>query len=74
MTVTAYSDRAAGVMRETDEGGGRFEEVVLRPVVTVAAAEMAERAEALHREASERCFIAASVNFPVRHEVRTVVA
>ena len=68
VTVTAYSDRAAGVMREADDGGGRFEEVVLRPVVT------AERAEALHREASERCFIAASVNFPVRHEPRTMVA
>jgi organic hydroperoxide reductase OsmC/OhrA len=25
-------------------------------------------ARALHADASEKCFIAASVNFPVRHE------
>jgi organic hydroperoxide reductase OsmC/OhrA len=29
---------------------------------------MAERARELHEEASEKCFIASSVNFPVRHE------
>ena len=74
VVVTGYRDRAAGVMTEDDDGGGRFEEVVLRPVVTVAEAGMVERAEALHGEAAARCFVAASVNFPVRHEPRTVVA
>jgi organic hydroperoxide reductase OsmC/OhrA len=74
VVVTGYRDRAAGVMAEDAGGGGRFEEVVLRPVVTVADAAMAERAEALHREAAALCFVAASVNFPVRHEPRTVVA
>ena len=29
---------------------------------------MAEQAQKLHEEASEKCFIARSVNFPVRHE------
>ncbi len=74
VVVTGYRDRAAGVMTEDDDGGGRFEEVVLRPVVTVAEPAMVERAEALHGEAAARCFVAASVNFPVRHEPRTVVA
>jgi len=74
VVVTGYRDRAAGVMTEDDDGGGRFEEVVLRPVVTVAEPAMIERAEALHDEAAARCFVAASVNFPVRHEPRTVVA
>jgi organic hydroperoxide reductase OsmC/OhrA len=74
VVVTGYRDRAAGVMTEDPDGGGRFEEVVLRPVVTVADDAMAERTEALHREAAALCFIAASVNFPVRHEPRTLVA
>ncbi|MGD0068982.1 MAG: hypothetical protein ABSB76_36820 [Streptosporangiaceae bacterium] len=29
---------------------------------------MTEKAAALHHQAHERCFIANSVNFPVRHE------
>jgi organic hydroperoxide reductase OsmC/OhrA len=29
---------------------------------------MVEKATVLHRDAHERCFIASSVNFPVRHE------
>jgi organic hydroperoxide reductase OsmC/OhrA len=47
---------------------------VLRPSVTVASADMAERAATLHKEASEKCFIASSVNFPVRHEPSVTVA
>ena len=34
---------------------------------------MVERAEQLHEDAAARCFIASSVNFPVRHEPQTVV-
>jgi organic hydroperoxide reductase OsmC/OhrA len=73
VVVVDYRDRAAGTMAET-EAGGHFVEVVLRPVVTVESAAMVEGAERLHEEASERCFIASSVNFPVRHEPRTLVA
>ena len=36
--------------------------------VTVVSPDMVEKAVGLHREAHERCFIANSVNFPVRHE------
>ena len=71
--VTEYVDEASGVMAETADGGGRFEEVVLRPVVTVAQPEMADRARELHEEASRLCFIASSVGFPVRHEPRIAV-
>lgn len=74
VVVVGYLDRASGTMGETANGGGRFEEVVLRPLVTVAEAGMIGRAEALHEAASERCFIASSVNFPVRHEPEIVVA
>jgi organic hydroperoxide reductase OsmC/OhrA len=74
VVVTAYSDDASGTMVEDDDDGGHFEEVVLRPVVAVADAAMVERAEQLHEEASRRCFIASSVNFPVGHEPKIVVA
>ena len=73
VTVTGYSDMAEGVMTENAEGGGHFAEVVLRPIVTVAEASMVQRAEQLHEDAAARCFIASSVNFPVRHQPRIVV-
>lgn len=66
--VTAYEDEAAGVLVLLPAGGGRFEEVTLRPVVTVSHPEMAEAARALHETAHERCFIANSVSVPVRVE------
>lgn len=74
VVVVGYSDEATGTMRQTGDGGGRFVEVTLRPVVTVADAAHVDLATSLHQGASERCFIAASVAFPVHHEPRTVVA
>jgi organic hydroperoxide reductase OsmC/OhrA len=71
IVVTAYEDRAEGTMRETPDGGGRFEEVVLRPRVTVASGDPLA-ARQLHEEAHRLCFIASSVGFPVRCEPETV--
>lgn len=65
--VVGYQDPASGVMAETADGGGYFEEVVLRPEVTIASGDAAE-AERLHERAHHLCFIANSVNFPVRCE------
>jgi organic hydroperoxide reductase OsmC/OhrA len=64
--VVSYVDDAHGSMAENDDGGGQFAEVVLRPRVTVASPEMIEAAVGLHEEAHAKCFIANSVNFPVR--------
>jgi len=74
VVVTAYEDRADGTMAEDGQGGGRFTEVTLRPVVSVADSAMAETARKLHDRAHAQCFIASSVNFPVRHEPETRVA
>lgn len=73
IVVTAYEDRAAGIMAENADGSGRFESVTLRPRVTITRAEDRERLAALHERAHAMCFIASSVNFPVRHEPETVV-
>jgi organic hydroperoxide reductase OsmC/OhrA len=74
VTVTDYTDRAAGTMTQTPDGGGHFTQVVLHPVVEVAEQSMAEKAAALHTDAHRLCFIANSVNFPVLHEPVLTVA
>ncbi|GAA4450045.1 OsmC family protein [Phytohabitans houttuyneae] len=67
VVVTGYTDAALGTM-EQEGNGGRFTEVVLRPRITVASPDMVEAAVRLHEDAHRDCFIASSVNFPVRHE------
>jgi organic hydroperoxide reductase OsmC/OhrA len=69
--VTDYRDEPEGTMQVQADGGGQFTGVVLRPRVTVLDADMVARAEAIHRDANEKCFIARSVNFPVEHEAVT---
>jgi organic hydroperoxide reductase OsmC/OhrA len=66
--VTGYQDEPLGTMEEAADGSGRFLEVVLRPRVTVAERGMFEAAGVAHAGAHGKCFIANSVNFPVRHE------
>lgn len=73
VVVTGYTDEATGSMSTEKDGSGRFTEVVLRPRVTVADASMVEAAGQAHRRAHELCFIANSVNFPVRHEPAVLV-
>jgi len=68
IVVTDYVDHPWGTMVETADGGGHFTEVVLRPAVRITRADQADQAGALHAAAHEKCFIANSVNFPVRHE------
>jgi organic hydroperoxide reductase OsmC/OhrA len=68
VVVVAYEDHADGVMVLTEDGGGHFTEVTLRPGVALADASMVDSAHELHARAHELCFIASSVNFPVRHE------
>ena len=66
--VVEYTDNATGIMMETPNGGGKFKEVTLHPIVTLAENSMKEKADKLHQKANELCFIANSVNFPVSHK------
>jgi organic hydroperoxide reductase OsmC/OhrA len=68
VVVLQYSDHATGLMAETAEGGGHFTQATLNPMVTVSEAGMADKAILLHEKANRFCFIATSVNFPVRHQ------
>ncbi|TXH36336.1 MAG: OsmC family peroxiredoxin [Rhodospirillaceae bacterium] len=71
--VLAYEDKAAGTMVEKGSGGA-FSEVMLRPQVIIAAGHDRDLALRLHHQAHADCFIAASMNFPVRHEPLISVA
>jgi organic hydroperoxide reductase OsmC/OhrA len=72
--VVDYVDHAEGFMEESQDGSGRFKQVVLRPRVTLAPGSDVARADAIHKEAHSKCYIANSVNFPVLHEAETVIA
>ncbi len=74
ITVVDYRDEAQGEMEEWRAGGGRFTEAELRPVVTVTAESDREKALALHKTAHENCFVANSVNFPLRCQPTIVTA
>jgi len=64
--VSAYLDDAEGTMGNRD-GKIAFTKVVLRPQVTILEGDI-QHAVSLHKDASNACFIANSVNFPVLHE------
>jgi len=72
IVVEEYTDAATGTMEQTNDGGGHMTSVTLRPRVTISAGDAA-LASSLHALASDKCFIAASVNFPVHHEPEIVV-
>lgn len=69
IVVEAYEDEASGTMAfDRAAKVMRFKEVVLRPKVRLAAGADVDKARALHDDAHRECFIANSVNFPVRNE------
>ena len=73
IVVVDYQDTATGTMIETKNGGGRFVEVVLAPRATILGSSNQELARELQHEAHELCFIANSVNFPVRVEPEIIL-
>jgi organic hydroperoxide reductase OsmC/OhrA len=72
VVVAGYEDRATGIMAKID-GKFRFREVTLRPRVWVTPGVNVDQARALHEQAHGECFIASSVNFPVRNEPEILV-
>ena len=72
--VTSYEDEAVGIGESEADGSGQFTEAILRPTIHVTDPTMIDRAEALHEEIHKYCFIARSVNFPVRYEPKIFVS
>ena len=74
VVVLSYRDDAEGTMVEAKDMSGRFVDVCLRPRVVISSESPTEKALHLHSVAHKLCFIANSVNFPVRHEAEIAVA
>lgn len=73
IVVTEYSDEAAGVMVEHEDGSGEFTAVTLRPHMSITDSGRVAETRALHGRAHELCYISRSVRFPVTLEP-TVIA
>lgn len=73
IVVTDYIDNATGIMVVNADGSGRFIEVTLNPIVTITDESQLAKANELHQEANKLCFIANSVNFPVKHHAESRV-
>lgn len=72
LAVRRYEDRATGRLGKNANGQTQMVEVVLHPRVTIARGADLAMAQSLHDRAHHHCFIANSVNFPVRHEPEVV--
>lgn len=72
IVVLDYQDDPVATMAENPDGSEQFSNVLLRPRVRVSEPGMVEAGQALHDRVDAYCFIARSVNFPVRHEPVTV--
>lgn len=68
IVVTAYEDAAEGHLDTTPDGSGSFREVVLRPRIELVDPTRKAEAEHLHHKAHELCYIARSLNCPIRIE------
>ncbi|WP_394840792.1 OsmC family protein [Pendulispora brunnea] len=68
IAVRAYEDTPLGIGEVGARGEGRFVRAVLRPKITVERGADLAKANALHEEVHEYCFIARSVNFPIGYE------
>ena len=64
--VVEYVDLASGKISKNEDGSGKFVEVTLQPDITISSDSDPEIAKQLHEKAHQFCFIANSVNFPVR--------
>ena len=71
--VLEYTDYAIGEMKEEKDGSGRFESITLQPEIVINDEKNIVKAKALHAEANKMCFIANSLNFPVKHEVKVSI-
>ncbi len=74
IVVVDYRDDATGTMAETPDGGGKFTEVTLHPVVTARGPVYERLVALLHHRAHDLCYIASSVAFPVGCEPKLVLA
>ncbi|XRD81671.1 OsmC family protein [Dyella halodurans] len=72
IVVKNYQDTPLGVGETGSRGEGRFIKAVLRPRIAVQRGADLAKADSLHHEVHQFCFIARSVNFPISYEATYV--
>jgi organic hydroperoxide reductase OsmC/OhrA len=72
IVVEDYRDDPLGHGESRPDGAGRFVAATLRPRITVRRGADLVRADAIHHEIAEVCFIGRSVAFPVGYEAEYV--
>ncbi|ASJ71161.1 OsmC family protein [Granulosicoccus antarcticus] len=65
VVVLNYTDNPIGVGEVFSNGAGKFLSVTLHPDITLAQGTDQSRADAIHGQIHQYCFIARSLNFPV---------
>ncbi|HEX4936791.1 MAG TPA: OsmC family protein [Gemmatimonadaceae bacterium] len=70
VVLETYEDSPVGTMVVEPDGGGRFTEVVLRPHGTFRGDVDPALIRQLHERSHALCFVANSMNFPVRVELQ----
>ncbi|MBL4750051.1 MAG: OsmC family protein [Amylibacter sp.] len=73
IVVTGYEDHATGEMAMNADGSGQFSSVHLAPRVMIAKGGDTKLAKDLHAKVGALCFIARSVNFPIKHDAMIMV-
>lgn len=73
ISVVAYEDKATGTLELDADWNGKFQQVTLNPVVTIADRATEVLAIALHEQAHKSCFIAASCSVPIHHVATVIV-
>lgn len=68
IVVTGYEDAPVGIGETSPNGAGRFVRATLRPSICLRRGADLTRADAIHHEIHQYCFIARSVNFPIAYE------
>ncbi len=74
IVVEAYEDHAEATGETLPNGASRFLEAVLCPVITLQNGNDPDKADGLHKKVHDFCFIARSVNFPVRFAAKYLFA
>ena len=71
IVIADYTDTPEAILETHPDGSGNITTVLLKPTVTIREG-WTGNIEALHKRAHDLCFIARSVNFPVRHDATIV--
>lgn len=73
IVVMGYEDKPIGRGQSLSNGSGNFIHATLRPKISVIEGTDLKKTEDIHHRIHEVCFIARSVNFPIKIETNFIV-